>query len=345
MAVLNYLYSTLSSNFDMIVNENGVFSRAADHLALLLNDTSSYKNSFNLDNVQATYDYYMSLGDPRVAKWPLMTSPWPTIYIAMAYILFCKVAVSKIQSPLVSDTLMKPVLILYNVANVLWNAYIAKELLEASQGYNITCQPVDYGTNEKALKAASALWWYYALKGAELFDSVFFALRGKRSHLSFLHIYHHSTMFCLWWIGVKYVAGGSAVYGAFTNCLVHVLMYSYYTVSIMVSNKKLLWWKKYLTVLQMLQFVAAIVMGVNGIRVGCDFPKWMQYAMVAYMISFLFLFGNFYVKSYNNSKGNKSYNNSNGNSNNKMKKSIDNQQQLKSSKRRKVVKDNNNIKQ
>lgn len=43
-------------------------------------------------------------------------------------------------------------------------------------------------------------------------------------------------------------------------------------------------------------------LGLNGIRVGCDFPLWMQYALVAYMISFIVLFGKFYAKKYLNER-------------------------------------------
>lgn len=39
-------------------------------------------------------------------------------------------------------------------------------------------------------------------------------------------------------------------------------------------------------------------MGINGIKSGCDFPLWMQYMLVIYMISFIVLFGNFYAKAY-----------------------------------------------
>jgi len=46
------------------------------------------------------------------------------------------------------------------------------------------------------------------------------------------------------------------------------------------------------------QFSTALIMGINGIRSGCDFPLWMQYALVMYMMSFIVLFGNFYVKAY-----------------------------------------------
>jgi hypothetical protein len=36
---------------------------------------------------------------------------------------------------------------------------------------------------------------------------VFFILRKKNSHLTFLHVYRHGTMIFNWWAGVKYVAG------------------------------------------------------------------------------------------------------------------------------------------
>ena len=56
-------------------------------------------------------------------------------------------------------------------------------------------------------------------------DTVFFALRGKYDHLSFLHIYHHCSMFLLWWIGCAYMAGGAAVPCTVINSSIHVVMY------------------------------------------------------------------------------------------------------------------------
>jgi len=47
-----------------------------------------------------------------------------------------------------------------------------------------------------------------------------------------------------------------------------------------------------------IQFTTAMFMGINGITSGCDFPLWMQYVLVIYMISFIVLFGNFYAKAY-----------------------------------------------
>lgn len=40
------------------------------------------------------------------------------------------------------------------------------------------------------------------------FAQVFFMLRKKDKQVTFLHVYHHASMFFLWWIGIKWVAGG-----------------------------------------------------------------------------------------------------------------------------------------
>jgi elongation of very long chain fatty acids protein 4 len=48
----------------------------------------------------------------------------------------------------------------------------------------------------------------------------------------------------------------------------------------------------------MAQFVFALIMGVNAIFIGCDFPMWMQYSMVLYMVSFLVLFSRYFYYEY-----------------------------------------------
>lgn len=37
----------------------------------------------------------------------------------------------------------------------------------------------------------------------------------------------------------------------------------------------------------------------------CPFPKWMHWALIAYAISFIFLFLNFYTRTYNEPKKSK----------------------------------------
>lgn len=126
--------------------------------------------------------------------------------------------------------------------------------------------------NCNTLQITNAVWWYYISKLLEFCDTFFFILRKKNQQLTFLHVYHHSTMFSLWWIGIKWVPSGSsmccnwmtwwkrylidiyviAFLPAMVNSAIHVLMYSYYGLSVLGPTvAKYLWWKKYLTILQL----------------------------------------------------------------------------------------------
>lgn len=66
----------------------------------------------------------------------------------------------------------------------------------------------DFNSFLPLTQVAGALWWYFISKGIEYLDTVFFILRKKFNQVTFLHVYHHCTMFTLWWIGIKWVAGG-----------------------------------------------------------------------------------------------------------------------------------------
>ena len=62
------------------------------------------------------------------------------------------------------------------------------------------------------LQIARALWWYYFSKLIEFMDTFFFILRKKNNQISFLHVYHHASMFPIWWTGIKWAAGGQCKY-------------------------------------------------------------------------------------------------------------------------------------
>ena len=110
---------------------------------------------------------------------------------------------------------------------------------------------MDYSDNENALRIARVLWWFYVSKVMEMLDSTMFLLRGKYNQLSFLHIYHHASMFGIWWIGISYVAGGVSVQPALINSSVHVIMYFYYFLAALGPHmQKYLWWKAHLTKIQ-----------------------------------------------------------------------------------------------
>lgn len=86
---------------------------------------------------------------------------------------------------------------------------------------------------------------------------------------------------------------------ALMNSFVHIIMYGYYSLSALGPRLyPYLWWKRYLTVLQLLQFAFGLAWGTQAIVNRCEYQPWLSYTGVAYMLSFLFLFGRFYVQRY-----------------------------------------------
>lgn len=47
-----------------------------------------------------------------------------------------------------------------------------------------------------------------------------------------------------------------------------------------------------------MQFCLLLCHGIVSLHVKCDYPLWMQYALIGYMVSFLILFSNFYIHAY-----------------------------------------------
>ena len=54
-----------------------------------------------------------------------------------------------------------------------------------------------------AMYALDMTWWYFFSKFIDYFDSLFFLLRKKFTHLSTLHVIHHGIMPLTAWSGVK----------------------------------------------------------------------------------------------------------------------------------------------
>ncbi|KAG5867075.1 hypothetical protein JTB14_035953 [Gonioctena quinquepunctata] len=151
---------------------------------------------------------------------------------------------------------------------------------------------------------ASTCWWYYFSKFTEFFDTLFFILRKKNSHVSTLHVIHHGVMPFSVWMGMKFAPGGHSTFFALLNTFVHIVMYFYYMVAAMGPRyQKYIWWKKYLTTFQMVQFVFIFAHQFQLLFTECNYPKSFMLWISLHGVLFLFLFSDFYkVKYTSNSK-------------------------------------------
>jgi len=142
-------------------------------------------------------------------------------------------------------------------------------------------------------------WFYlfYASKFYELLDTVIIVL--KKRPIIFLHIYHHFITIvlvysmALWKVAVSWLAIS-------LNLTVHIFMYYYYAVS---SRGIEVWWKKYITKMQIAQFFLDVFgnfVGFYYIYAGSkcsgDIEAWVFGQAI--LLSFLLLFMMFYKKTY-----------------------------------------------
>ncbi|CAL5183126.1 unnamed protein product [Lathyrus oleraceus] len=146
---------------------------------------------------------------------------------------------------------------------------------------------------------------FYISKFLEFIDTLFIILSRSIKRLSFLHVYHHSTVpiMCYLWLNSSQSLFPIAL---LTNSSVHVIMYSYYFLTAVGIRPP---WKRAVTDCQIVQFVFSFA--VSGVMLyyhfyggGCSGMKAWCFNAV-FNASLLALFLNFHIKSYANSKKNR----------------------------------------
>jgi len=140
------------------------------------------------------------------------------------------------------------------------------------------------------------IWLFYIQKYWEFFDTWFFLLRKSFRQITFLHMFHHSSITFVVGSIISYYYNGDMYLPVVLNGFVHVLMYSHYLVTAIGVKP---WWRPYLTGLQLVQFLLIATQSAigwaSGPSCGFDYAKAL---LIVYMGSMLALFGNFFVQSY-----------------------------------------------
>lgn len=129
---------------------------------------------------------------------------------------------------------------------------------------------------------------------------VFIVLKKNNQQLSFLHCYHHFFILLGSYIATKWLPGGPFVVLGITNSFVHSIMYFYYFLTAFKPElKKSIWWKKYITQIQLAQFT---FIGLHILKTAldrsCDFPKTFAWLLFLQDFFMLAMFGDFYRKVY-----------------------------------------------
>ncbi|XP_003737079.1 elongation of very long chain fatty acids protein AAEL008004 [Galendromus occidentalis] len=252
-----------------------------------------------VDQLQWFHRGVMENTDPRVADWPLMGNPASILMIVACYVYFVKILGPNHMKERKAYR-VKNLIIAYNVFMVLANAWFflyGGSYTYLGGGYSWFCEPANYGTDPKQMTIISIGWWYMLLKIVELMDTVFFVLTKKFSHITLLHVIHHSLVASSVWFGVNFGATGQNAFFPLVNCVIHCVMYAYYAMAAL-GLQRYLWWKRYLTLMQMSQFISLIIHGSIPVFYDCGFPPYFGYLTIFEAALFFGLFFNFYMNTY-----------------------------------------------
>ncbi|KAH7969903.1 elongation of very long chain fatty acids protein AAEL008004 [Rhipicephalus sanguineus] len=251
--------------------------------------------------VMHTIHQLMTIRDPRTKDWKLLHNPSFIVVLLGVYLYMAKVwgpNFMKHRKPY--D--LKGIIRIYNLFQVVSNIYFLYRIIYYSfwaAGYSLFCQGLTYKADENSRNLLNAYYWYFLVRVADFLDTLFFVLTKKFSHISVLHVTHHTIVVFNGWMFLQFGPDGQAVFGVCLNAFVHIIMYIYYFLaSLGPSIQKYLWWKRYLTRIQIVQFFIMIVHASIPIFVDCGYPVVLLCIGIPQVILILGLFLNFYVQSY-----------------------------------------------
>ncbi|TMW54293.1 hypothetical protein DOY81_000648 [Sarcophaga bullata] len=130
-------------------------------------------------------------------------------------------------------------------------------------------------------------------------DITRFLARKKFSQITFLHVYHHSTMIVGVCIYVTFLYASHFLYIGIINGFVHVIMYGYYFLAASKLNINLERFKRILTLMQLLQFVLVAIHSAIPLFINeCNIPKILFFLTLLQSLCMIALFSHFYYKAY-----------------------------------------------
>ncbi|KAK8775342.1 hypothetical protein V5799_031314 [Amblyomma americanum] len=247
------------------------------------------------------YNHFWSLRDPRTEGWGGIADAKLVLPLLVGYLYFAKVGGPRWMKDRKPFDL-RMTMLAYNVLTALANAYFVVRGVEVaymSGHYSLFCRGIQYDAPEADTSILRLTWWYCFVRVADLLDTVFFVLRKKDSHITLLHVLHHFLVVLSGWFYMNFGADGQPFFMVTVNAMAHVIMYFYYFLAALGPPvQKYLRWKRYLTGLQITQFVVTMAQCEITPLYDCGYPRALAVIGLSQCHLGLLLFVNFYIKNY-----------------------------------------------
>ena len=188
-------------------------------------------------------------------------------------------------------------MVLYNASQVVLCGYMVNQAVigAAERGFEVVCN--EHNLNPSNRRVMNVLYVFYLSKVLDFADTVFMVVKGNWRQVSFLHVYHHSSIFMVYWLILNAGYDGDIYFTIVLNGFIHFVMYGYYlatTLSIAVPVVL----KKLITNMQLIQFSCMLIQGSYLLIKDCPYPRNMTWIYMFYITSMFLLFSNFKKKTY-----------------------------------------------
>lgn len=191
-------------------------------------DVCSHLGSFGSSDLCKGLFEFRGVGMLFHKEYNWLLSPFflyvmPAMYLVGSVCLFFVVEGLDLR---ISKRLLKICMSLYNITQILLCGYMVVGLTPLLEFPNI------FGIHRPE---NPIIEWYtlihFLSKFLDFFDT-FFMIVNRRSYaqLSWLHLFHHSTIGAIWggWLLANGVGGGLIMWGNYANSLTHCIMYSHF---------------------------------------------------------------------------------------------------------------------
>ena len=131
-------------------------------------------------------------------------------------------------------------------------------------------------------------------------DTLVIIARNKWDQFIFLHIYHHCTIFFIYWLVTNSAYDGDVYFTIVVNSFIHFVMYAYYgytTVNVKLS------WGWLVTQAQLIQFVAMMTQALVIIFTPCAYPRNLTVIYFFYILSLFVQFFSFNTARWGGKEG------------------------------------------
>lgn len=215
---------------------------------------------------------------------------WITVSLPSFPVCCCYLVMIIFLAPIwqqkTSPLQIRPILILHNFACSLVSIYAFFGFLKGILQSESMFQKGD----SDVLRPVYRVYWLTKL--LELLDTVFMIVRHRRRQISFLHVYHHSSILLLSDVAYHMYPWPGIAFYLMNNSFVHIVLYTYYGLSALFPDRSFPW-KRHITELQIFQFFVGFVHAT----IGYVYHGFCIYG-IFYGITMTVLFSNFYYKAY-----------------------------------------------